>query len=117
MAISTELSNNLFEQFWLAGMRKMDKKKKGRPAFDKALKIHGKNDPQAFVLKLIDDIHLRLSINQPGFDKMHPSTYLNGERWEDEIVNDKPLAIQRMSTMEQLTNTDWAQHLVGKVNH
>lgn len=108
------INDDLFEQFWLAGMRKCNKKK-AKPLFSRLLKAS--DDPEAFTSKLVEDVKLRLSINQLGFKEMHPSTYLNGERWEDEIVNDKPLAIQRMSTMEQLTNTDWAQHLVGKVNH
>lgn len=27
----------------------------------------------------------RAAAEQMGFDKMHPTTYLNGERWEDEL--------------------------------
>ena len=23
-----------------------------------------------------------------GFDRLHPMTYLNGERWEDDIISD-----------------------------
>lgn len=77
--------SDLFERFWRAGMRKCNKKKT-RPIFDRIIKEQ--SDPEAFVDQLVSDIELRVLTKQFGFDKMHPTTYLNGERWEDEVTND-----------------------------
>jgi len=40
---------------------------------------------------------------------MHPTTYLNGERWEDEIDEPKPSLINR------LTDRSWAKHMVPQL--
>ena len=74
--------DNLFERFWLAGMVKQ-KKKKAKQLFIKALKKDGR--PEMFTAELIEDIRLRLEARQFGFDGMHPTTYLNQERWTDDI--------------------------------
>ena len=37
-----------------------------------------------FTRMLIDDIRKRLALHQYGFDKLHPTTYLNNSRWLDE---------------------------------
>lgn len=76
-----------FESFWSAGMRKINKKKT-QPLFEKIITKHAKPDgPTVFDLtaQLVADIHNRLSAGQLGFAEMHPTTYLNGERWNDEI--------------------------------
>ncbi|MCW2255005.1 hypothetical protein M2263_001096 [Providencia alcalifaciens] len=39
---------------------------------------------EQFAQILADDIQCRIRIQQFGFDKMHPATYLNGSRWTDE---------------------------------
>ncbi len=72
-----------FAIFWAAGMVKTGKKA-ARSRFLKLAKE--KADPLAFAKSLADDIRERLAACQLGFDKMHPTTYLNGERWEDDIV-------------------------------
>tara|TARA_R110002074_G_scaffold199659_2_gene367475 strand:+ start:768 stop:1154 length:387 start_codon:yes stop_codon:yes gene_type:complete len=74
--------DELFEKFWFAGMVKQ-KKKKAKQLFIKALKKEGRNE--AFTAELIEDVRLRLKACQFGFDGMHPTTYLNQERWTDEI--------------------------------
>ena len=73
----------LFEQFWNAGMVKTGKKKCW-PIFKKLVSKEKGQD--WWTGMLIADIKQRLSSGQLGFDSMHPSTYLNGERWEDDAV-------------------------------
>jgi len=101
--------NELFDRFWGSGIRKMDKKKKARPAFDKLMK--GKEDPEAFVDMMILDIQKRLHLKQFGFKEMHPTTYLNGERWEDELPESKEDAFTR------LTDRSWSADLIEPANH
>ena len=103
------MSDALFEKFWLAGMRKCNKKK-AKPLFNRLLKAS--DDPQEFTSKLIMDIRSRISHKQFGFDAMHPTTYLNGERWEDEIVLPKIEEAQSMTTIEHLTDRSWANDLL-----
>ena len=73
-----------FSTFWAAGMVKTGKKA-SRKAFAAAVKRH-KAAPVAFGERLAEDVRRRLAAGQMGFDRMHPTTYLNGDRWEDEIV-------------------------------
>jgi len=82
------MNNELFQRFWTAGMRKVSKKK-AIPLFNRVLKERDKSlweSVEEFTDFLILDIQTRLSTNQLGFKEMHPTTYLNGERWDDEIV-------------------------------
>ncbi|MGS4661364.1 hypothetical protein [Citrobacter farmeri] len=77
------------EIFWGAGLRK-DAKVKSRSAFrtkfrDWRKSTHG--TPEAFARMLAEDIRSRVEAKQLGFDKLLPTSYLNGERWNDE----KPL--------------------------
>jgi len=74
-----------FEVFYFAGMKKTVKK----AAFKVFEKIAGDN-PMQFAEKLALDIKARLSNQQMGFDKMYPTTYLNGARWEDELTQERP---------------------------
>jgi hypothetical protein len=78
-------TDELFDLFWSAGMRKMNKKK-AKHKFILLVKAH--SDPVRFTYMLVKDIELRIKNNQQGFDMMHPTTYLNGERWEDEHRRD-----------------------------
>ena len=73
--------DEFFEMFWLAGMVKVNKKK-ARQIFTRLAKKEA--DVFAFTEGLILDVQKRLEIRQLGFSAMHPTTYLNGERWEDE---------------------------------
>jgi len=78
------LHDQLFYKFWDSGMRKVSKKK-AMPLFIKILKA-SKASPEDFTDVLCKDIQYRLQANQLGFAQMHPTTYLNGERWKDEII-------------------------------
>ncbi|HAT2164436.1 TPA: replication protein [Proteus mirabilis] len=72
--------------FWVAGMRKIGKDK-SKSAFKSKFKEWRKETGgtiDEFAKLLADDIQYRLRIQQFGFDKMHPTTYLNGSRWTDE---------------------------------
>lgn len=81
--------DQLFEQFWLAGMVKVNKKK-ALTVF--RAKIKNESDKEAFRTLLVDDVTYRLYMKQFGFDKMHPVTYLNGERWtDDHQTNSSPV--------------------------
>lgn len=73
-----------FEIFYQAGMRKLNKKA-ALKAFAKQVKER-KVCPTEFANMLADDVRKRVAAQQMGFDAMHPTTYLNNERWEDEIV-------------------------------
>jgi hypothetical protein len=78
-----DLVEEMFERFWNAGMRKANKKK-AKLVFTKAWKTN-KQPIVEFTDMLCKDVQQRLASGQMGFDKMHPTTYLNGERWTDEI--------------------------------
>ena len=55
--------------------------------------------------------------DQLGFKEMHPATYLNGERWEDEIINTpKPQQQTQADSIDLLTNRDWAKDLMEPGN-
>jgi hypothetical protein len=41
-------------------------------------------DPMEFAELLKSDVQYRINNNQFGIDKLHPSTYLNQQRWTDE---------------------------------
>lgn len=71
--------------FWIAGMRK-EGKKKALSAFKTQFKEWRKvfkGTPGEFSTMLAEDIACRIG-KQFGFDKLHPASYLNGKRWEDE---------------------------------
>ncbi|HDU3462702.1 TPA: replication protein [Klebsiella aerogenes] len=71
--------------FWCAGMRKTGKQsamKSFRTQFELWRKVNG-GSPEEFAGILADDVRSRIG-KQFGFDKLHPATYLNGKRWEDE---------------------------------
>lgn len=71
----------LFDRFWQAGLRK-DGKKPAREKFSRLLAKQ--EDPEAFTDKLVSDIATRLDAAVQGFDRLHPKTYLNQQRWEDD---------------------------------
>jgi hypothetical protein len=77
--------DEMFDIFWNAGMRKTNKK----PAYKKFISLAQKKNGvlQSWTQELVDDIRERIASGQLGFDQMHPSTYLNGERWNDEKNN------------------------------
>lgn len=109
------MNDELFDIFWDAGLRKAGSKKKARKAFDRAIKESGMTG-EVFTRFVVADIRERKALNQYGFDRLHPSTYLNGERWEDELIDDTPKLAPPtradMSPMQQLTDTSWADGMI-----
>lgn len=87
-----EETDRAFEEiFWLAGMVKGGKAK-AKSAFRTQFKAWRKESggtPEQFAQFLADDIASRNG-KQFGFDKLHPSTYLNGQRWNDEKPAPEP---------------------------
>lgn len=87
-----EETDRAFEEiFWLAGMVKGGKAK-AKSAFRTQFKAWRKESggtPEKFAQFLADDIASRKG-KQFGFDKLHPSTYLNGQRWNDEKPAPEP---------------------------
>ena len=79
------MQEKLFERFWLSGMRKVNKKK-AASLFGALLKKATPTYEEAFTNQLVKDVKRRIESNQLGFAEMHPTTYLNGERWNDEVI-------------------------------
>ena len=74
--------DRLFEMFWSAGMRKVNKSG-AKKSFIAQLKKTEKTADE-FTEMLVNDVKSRLG-KQYGFDSLHPTTYLNGQRWSDEL--------------------------------
>lgn len=72
-----------FEIYW-SGVCNRVGKKQALAKFKSYVKKN-KLDPQEFAGRLYADTQKRITAGQFGFDKMHPTTYLNQERWNDEI--------------------------------
>ena len=82
------LVQSAFAYFW-SNMRLPKKAKPvGEKSFTKTVKQV--DDPMHFAKFLVTDTETRFNNQQIGFDKMHPSTYLNQTRWEDDHTIDKP---------------------------
>ncbi|EIG5699602.1 helix-turn-helix domain-containing protein [Escherichia coli] len=90
-----EETDKAFEEiFWCAGMRKAGKKNAAsafRTQFREWRKTTG-GTASEFATMLAEDIACRNG-KQFGFDRLLPSSYLNGQRWNDE----KPETIQPQS--------------------
>ncbi|HGU6444651.1 TPA: hypothetical protein ACNABU_005410 [Citrobacter amalonaticus] len=82
-----DLVDTAFEEiFWGAGLRK-DAKVKARSAFRtkyRDWKKTTRGSPAEFAGILAEDIRLRVQAGQFGVDRLLPTSYLNGERWNDE---------------------------------
>lgn len=101
-----------FERFWQAGMRKIGKKAALKAYRHALLAWQGPVDD--FVSTLCADVSKRVG-KQMGFDQMHPATYLNGERWKDELPSARESPRQtiqdaRAHTIAVLTGRTGGQH-------
>ncbi len=90
-----------FAVFYNAGMRKLNPK--GALKYFTALCKKSKKEftPIEIANHLANDVKIRLANNQMGFDKMHPTTYLNNERWNDERVQESNAAGNQESENER----------------
>lgn len=98
------LCEEAFELFYSAGLVK-----KSRVSAMKKFKALVKElsaDPFEFASLLCSDISKRISSQQFGIDRLHPSTYLNQQRWTDEheqnngntpVNGGKPSAAERIA--------------------
>lgn len=113
----TEEDKNIkdcFDRFWSAGMTKQAKKK-SEQAFTKQFKEASSKTkdltPESFTDYLINDIQKRLAANVFGFDKMHPTTYLNQQRWHDDIVQPQQANNNKLTqTIGALQNIELEQN-------
>lgn len=94
-----------FNLFWDAGLVKTGKKK-AEQVFKSKYKQAA--HPNLFADMLIKDIKTRLSSGQFGFDKIHPATYLNGERWNDELpaTNSNQITASASTTFNNVQNVE-----------
>ena len=117
-AIDADMVDWCFDQFWESGIRKVNKKA-SKPKFAAMLKKYSKPDgPTCYDLtnNVISDIKARLESGQLGFSEMHPTTYLNGERWNDEIYR-KPQD-DRQAQLEQMDrDRGFGQVIEGEVQN
>jgi hypothetical protein len=89
--------NPLFEQFWKAYPKKTNKAF-ARKVFDK-LKVD-----QELLTKMVQALNAQIKTIWKDKDPQyipHPSTWLNGERWEDEIST----FVKPLSAAERATNS------------
>lgn len=76
-----------FENFWQAGLPKINKAK-ALKCFKAAFERQTQDArPEDFAKRLAHDVKTRLRLRQFGFDKLHPTTYLNNERWFDDYTH------------------------------
>ncbi len=97
-----DLLIDAFDVFWNAGMRKVSRPNAFK-SFCKHIKDHTL-DPVQFANTLRTDVQNRIQLKQFGFDKLHPTTYLNQERWKDEYQNDQDLQRSYYQTDESRLN-------------
>lgn len=90
-----------FKVFYNAGMRKLNPKGALKSFTALCKKNKKSHSPAEIAQRLVNDIKIRLANNQMGFDKMHPTTYLNGERWNDERLKESNDAFYRESENER----------------
>ena len=81
-ALQEELLEQGFGIFYSAGLVKKSKAQAYKKF--KSLAKQMKADPLEFGQLLAKDVQTRIAKQQYGIDKLHPSTYLNNERWTDE---------------------------------
>jgi len=108
------LCEEAFSIFYSAGLIKRSKAK----AFStfKSLVKQMECDPLEFAELLSDDIKHRISTNQFGIDKLHPSTYLNQQRWTDDYETAKqsnnglPEGSRKLSASERIRARNEAKY-------
>lgn len=96
-----------FDYFWINSGLVKSSKQKAKSKFKTLVKKE--NDPLAFAGRLVRDCQERQKANQFGFDRLHATTYLNNERWEDEVRHEanQPNNPQSSGTgRSRIRNTD-----------
>jgi uncharacterized protein YdaU (DUF1376 family) len=105
--------NELFEKVWKQYPSKQNKKK-ALATFTAYVKKK-KLDVEDFADYLIKDICERCNSQQFGFDKLHFTTYMNGERWFDEITQNLSDADAKHEAWKRsIQETDYTDLLGGQ---
>jgi len=108
------LREDAFKIFYGAGLVKKSRMAAAKK-FD-ALVKEMKCDPVEFANLLKSDIQYRITNNQFGIDKLHPSTYLNQQRWTDEHEaanqsnNGQPQGNRKLSAAERIRERNEANY-------
>lgn len=108
------LRDEAFKIFYNAGLVKKSRMAAAKK-FD-ALVKEMKCDPFEFANLLKSDIQYRITNNQFGIDNLHPSTYLNQQRWTDEHEaanqsnNGQPQGNRKLSAAERIRERNDAKY-------
>ena len=86
--ITNVLCEESFQVFYSAGLPKKNPQGARKKFLSLANKMKSNQKDLAKLLK--KDIEYRLLTKEFGFNKLHPATYLNNERWLDEYETAKP---------------------------
>lgn len=103
----------LFEDFWKSFPTK--KSKKQALAKFKSIVKRRKESVREFTDMLCRDVNERVKRCQFGFDKLHPTTYLNQERWTDEHEDNNPSPAGQRSPANRYEEHN--QRLLEKYRH
>ena len=110
----TELFESHFEKFWNAGMRKVNKKK-ALSSFIANYELYNAKYPtelEDFTQILVGDVKKRIRLGEFGFDKLHPMTYLNNWRWEDESPAENKTQEQKPSAHSNFGNRNYGEQVI-----
>jgi phage replication protein O protein len=110
----TELFESHFEKFWNAGMRKVNKKK-ALSSFIANYELYNAKYPtelEDFTQILVDDVKKRIRLGEFGFDKLHPMTYLNNWRWEDESPAENKTQEQKPSAHINFGDRNYGEQVI-----
>ncbi|MDC8803913.1 replication protein [Halomonas pacifica] len=89
--VNAQSLRDAFEVFYGAGLPKKDRKRAEDKFKRTAKRLNC--DPMELAQYLANDIAKRIAAEQQGIDRLHPTTYLNNERWLDDIEEPAPGAI------------------------
>lgn len=95
-----EYGIELFEKWWSA----YDKKRSRKKAIEKWLKL--KREQQEKCLSVVDSYVKSTPDKQY---RMDPTTYLNGEHWNDEIIKKKDIGIETGMILHDTKNKDYTK--------
>ena len=110
----TDLFESHFEKFWNAGMRKVNKKK-ALSSFIANYELYNAKYPtelEDFTQILVGDVKKRIRLGEFGFDKLHPMTYLNNWRWEDESPAENKTQEQKPSAHSNFGNRNYGEQVI-----
>ncbi|WP_241951489.1 replication protein [Pasteurella multocida] len=105
---------NAFDVFWKVYKVKVNKAG-ALKSFKSAYKKYSqkaKCTAKQFAQMLADDVQKRLSLGQFGFDKLHPTTYLNNARWEDEYTQPAQFKGSQSANNSYQDDGSWAVNSV-----